>query len=122
MQARDENTRHLGSREEDRAVSFLEKQGCTIIERNFSCRAGEIDIIYTDHEDTICFGEVKFRENTGCGLPEEAVDSRKQKKICRVSDHFRMKYGLDESQSYRFDVISLTPENINWIRNAFEYR
>ena len=63
----------------------------------------------------------KFRENLLNGLPEEAVDRKKQKKICRASDHFRMKNSLDESLSYRFDVLSLTPESIKWLKNAYEY-
>ena len=119
MQQRD-NTRKIGGSEEDRAADFLESRGCTIIERNFRCSAGEIDVIYWDG-DTVCFGEVKFRENLLNGLPEEAVDRKKQKKICRASDHFRMKNSLDESLSYRFDVLSLTPESVKWLKNAYEY-
>ncbi len=120
MTADKDNTRKIGGSEEDRASAFLEGRGCTIIKRNFRCSAGEIDVIYSDG-GTVCFGEVKFRENLKNGLPEEAVDKRKQRKICRASDHFRMMNALDESLSYRFDVLSLTPGSIKWLKNAFEY-
>ena len=119
MQQRD-NLRKIGSSEEDRAAAFLERKGCTIIERNFRCSAGEIDIIFSD-DGIICFGEVKFRESLANGLPEEAVDKRKQRKICRTSDHYRMKNSLDESFRYRFDVLSLTPDSVKWLKNAFGY-
>lgn len=125
MQTRDRrilsNRRDLGTDEENNAVSYLESEGCRIIERNFYSSAGEIDIIYTDKDGTICFGEVKYRKNTKDGQPEEAVNLRKQKRICRASDHFRSKFSLDESFSYRYDVIALTPYGIKWIKDAFEY-
>ena len=115
------NKRKVGSEEEILAAKYLEEHGCRILKKNFRCSAGEIDIIFTDDEGRICFGEVKYRENEGSGLPEEAVDSNKQRIICRVSDHYRAKNGMDESVSYSFDVIAVTPSKIKWIRNAFEY-
>ena len=116
------NKRKLGSFEEDRAVSFLKDHDCRILDKNFRCSAGEIDIIYMDTDDTVCFGEVKYRENDGMGYPEEAVDRKKQRIISRVSDHFRARNSLDESMSYRFDVLAVTPTMIRWIKNAFDYR
>ncbi len=117
-----ENKRALGNREETAAVSFLEREGCSIIQRNFRSRSGEIDIIYFDSDgETLCFGEVKYRNNLNSGYPEEAVNRKKQRIICRVSDVYRGKHGLDESLSYRYDVIAITPDGINWHKNAFEY-
>ena len=115
------NKREVGSEEEALAVRFLEDRGCRILERNYRCSAGEIDIVFTDDQGRICFGEVKYRENADKGLPEEAVDTRKQRIICRVSDHYRAENGMDESLSYSFDVIAVTPAETRWIRNAFEY-
>ena len=118
-----DNRRAVGTREEDEASSFLTGEGCTIIERNFRCKAGEIDLIYLDSDgSTICFGEVKYRKDGSSGDPEEAVNFKKQKKISLSSDYYRMKMGLDESMSYRFDVIAITPGGIVWHKNAFEYK
>ncbi len=91
------------------------------MERNFSCRSGEIDLIFSDSDGVICFGEVKYRSDFRKGFPEEAVDRRKQRRICRTSDHYRSKFALDESLSYRYDVIAISGEEIEWIKNAFEY-
>ncbi len=116
-----QNTRFLGGLEEERAVSFLESNGCGILNRNYSCRMGEIDIIYTDPDSVICFGEVKYRKIRENGYPQEAVNLTKQRKICRVSDHYRSIFSLDESLSYRYDVIAVSEDGIEWIKNAFEY-
>ncbi len=115
------NTRFLGNSEEDKAAKYLEEQGCRIIERNYSCRMGEIDLIYSDPDNVICFGEVKYRNKISSGYPSEAVNFSKQKKICAVSDHYRAKLSLDESFAYRYDVIAILPEGIRWIKNAFYY-
>ena len=116
------NKRLIGSKEETRAVRFLMDNDCRILQRNFRCSAGEIDVIFLDKDDTVCFGEVKYRENEKTGFPEEAVDNNKQRIICRVSDHFRAKNNMDESMSYRFDVLAVSPSDIKWIKNAFDYR
>ena len=121
MPINDKNKRSIGSSFEDKAVSFLEKKGCRVIDRNYRCRAGEIDIIYYDTDDTVCFGEVKYRTADFQGYPEEAVDFRKQRKICLASDFFRAANGMDESLSFRYDVIAITPDDIRWIKNAFFY-
>ena len=115
------STRILGRLEEDEAAEFLKIKGCRILDRNYSCKAGEIDIIYSDSEGVICFGEVKFRTEIINGSPEEAVNSNKQRKICRASDCYRAKFSLDESMSYRYDVIAISEDGIKWIKNAFEY-
>ena len=114
------NTKQAGNAGENRAANFLEKNGCTVIDRNFTVKSGEIDIIYLDGE-TICFGEVKYRKDEKNGGGEAAVDYRKQKQISRTSDYYRMKNELTEDLSYRFDVIAMTDSKINWIKNAFYY-
>ncbi len=116
------NTRSLGAAEEEKVVSFLKEQGCRILDRNYSCRMGEIDIVFSDTDDVICFGEVKYRTVTDNGFPQEAVTFSKQRKICRVSDLYRSQFSLDESLSYRYDVIAVSADGVEWIKNAFEYK
>ncbi len=119
------STRTVGSEKEEAAVRFLVRKGCNILARNFRVRSGEIDVIYLDG-DTVCFGEVKYRTSENKGRAEQAVNYRKQYRICRVSDHFRAVNALGEELSYRFDVLSVGEastgeDRIRWIRNAFPY-
>ena len=55
------------------------------------------------------------------GFPEEAVDIRKIKKICKVSDYYRLIRKIKDDAKIRFDVIAIKGEEISWIKNAFEY-
>lgn len=114
------NTRKIGTEYEERAAEFLKGQGVSILERNFRCRMGEVDIISKDG-DVICFVEVKYRKGNKAGFPEEAVSRTKQRVISRTADFYRMKKGLPEDRPYRFDVISIMGEETVWHKNAFEY-
>lgn len=73
-----ENFRRLGAFYEDRAARLLEERGYWILEKNYRCRIGEIDLIARDGR-TLVFIEVKYRRTDSFGRPEEAVDARKQK-------------------------------------------
>ena len=115
-----ESRRAEGDRGEKKAADYLESRGCRILDRNFHSRYGEIDLIYQE-DNVLCFGEVKYRKDKNKGYPAEAVDRRKQTVISRVSDFYRMKNGLGEEICYRFDVIGINNESIEWIKNAFEY-
>ena len=109
----------LGKLGEDLATQYLENKGYEIAERNFSCQQGEIDIIARDGKYLV-FAEVKYRSDTGKGLPQEAVDYRKQRKISRVADYYLMckhMMGLP----CRFDVIAILGEDIQWLKDAFPY-
>ena len=75
------NTRAKGAEYEARAAEFLESRGYEILERNFRCAYGEIDLIARQGSGLI-FVEVKYRKNRRAGLPEEAVSLLKQQKIC----------------------------------------
>lgn len=114
------NTRKLGGEYEKLAATYLQQHGCKVLEQNFRNRSGEIDIIAMDGE-TLVFVEVKYRKNTDAGSPLSAVDFRKQRQICRVSDFYRMTHGVSEFTSMRFDVIGFLGEEITWMKNAFNY-
>lgn len=71
----------LGKEGEDRACAYLETCGYRIVERNFRCRSGEIDIVAAEERGgIICFVEVKTRRGCAFGLPKEAVDRRETEK------------------------------------------
>lgn len=114
------NKRKLGTNKENMAVAYLEAQGVHILERNYRCRQGEIDIIGRQGEYLI-FVEVKYRQTTKSGASWEAVGITKQKKICRVADYYRLSKGLGESTSVRYDVLAIQDSEIYWLPNAFQH-
>lgn len=81
------NNKFTGKVGENLAVNYLKKSGYRIIETNFSCKLGEIDIIAKDGK-TLCFVEVKFRQNDFYGSPLDAVDKRKVSKITKTAQYY----------------------------------
>ncbi len=113
------NKRSLGTAWEEQAAEFLKREGCEILERNFRGKRGEIDLIVRDGRYLV-FVEVKFRKNGDSGLPEEAVDYRKQRIISRVAQEYLLKKRLPETIPCRFDVVAICGGRIRHIRNAFD--
>lgn len=114
------NRRKVGTDGETLAAAFLEKQGVSILERNFRDRNGEIDLIGRDGEYLVFF-EVKYRRGAGMGHPEEAVGSAKQRQICRVADYYRISHGISPQEAQRYDVVAIEGEQIRWVKNAFPH-
>ena len=115
------NKRPVGSTREAEAASYLEKNGYQILEHNYRCRQGEIDLIARDGRYLV-FIEVKYRRTLRSGYPEEAVDKRKQQKIWRTARYYLYRHGYGEDTPCRFDVVSITgegPQAIRVIRDAF---
>ncbi len=113
----------VGTDGEEIAVNFLRRRGLQIIEQNFSCRLGEIDIIALDN-NTICFVEVKTRKSLQFGFGFEAVLARKQNKIMKTALLYLKSKGLSD-HDFRFDVISIllsVPDapQVEYLENAFE--
>ena len=115
------NKRLLGTQKEQQAAAYLESAGFEILERNYRCRTGEIDLIAADGP-ALVFVEVKYRRSGAYGSPAEAVDGRKQRTICRVADYYRMRHGIPYGQACRFDVVAVQGEEICLLRNAFPYQ
>lgn len=114
------NNRLTGKRYEEQADEFLKNQGFVLLEKNFRCRQGEIDLVGI-HQECLVFVEVKYRRNAAAGLPEEAVGKQKQMKICQVSDYYRMQHREEAKRQVRYDVIAICKEKITWHQNAFFY-
>lgn len=115
------NKRSLGTRWETQAAEYLKEQGMEIKQRNYRCRQGEIDIVGV-HEGYLVFVEVKYRKNTEKGYASQAVDYRKQCRICKVADYYRCVHKLGNQIRVRYDVVAIQGEEIQWIRNAFPHR
>ena len=111
-----------GKKGEDAAASFLAKEGYKIIERNFRCPLGEIDIVALD-KGVLVFVEVKTRSSNKFGLPEEAVNRRKQHQMAKAAQFYISRKKLFNSPA-RVDVVAviLSDEKIEVrvIRNAFD--
>lgn len=116
-----ENSRRVGAAQEKRAAEYLGRLGYRILERNFRCKTGEIDLI-AEESGSLVFLEVKYRRNGRCGTPAEAVTPAKQRKICRTADFYRMSRRIPENRSCRFDVVSILGEQIQVYKNAFPYQ
>lgn len=115
------SSKRTGLYYETQAAVFLEKQGYQILERNFRCPAGEIDLIAKEGE-YLCFVEVKYRSERETGTPEEAVDAKKQKRISRAALYYLMKQGLGDTTPCRFDVVGIRPDGIRVTKNAFSFK
>lgn len=112
----------LGAAAEEAAVLFLEEKGIRILQRNFRSYHGEIDIIAAENE-TILIVEVKMRSDRKCGTAAEAVDFKKQKRICYTFNYYRMKKQIMDTVAVRFDVIEVDRNlQCHWIKNAFEFQ
>lgn len=117
-----ENKRKIGTDYEKQAAEYLIQKKFRIVRQNFYCKSGEIDIIARDGEYLV-FVEVKYRRDASYGSPLEAVNVKKQKRICRAASYFCVRYGYSMDRPFRFDVVAILGNGeITHVQNAFEYR
>lgn len=114
------NKRSLGSAWEEKVCTFLKREGCEILEKNYRSKRGEIDLVVRDGRYLV-FVEVKYRKNSAAGYPEEAVDYRKQLKISRTAQDYLLKNRLPETTPCRFDVVAVCGGQIRHIKHAFPF-
>jgi putative endonuclease len=95
----------LGRTGERMAGEALERRGYCILERNFRCSYGEIDLV-AEHEGELVFVEVKTRRGTTFGRPEEAVTFRKQQKILEVAAYYLDVHDCSQ-RAWRIDVVAV---------------
>jgi putative endonuclease len=114
-------SRGVGQEWERLAEKHLKEAGYRIRARNFRTRVGEIDFVAQDG-NVLCFVEVKGRHGPGFGLPEEAVNAEKQRRIVRAAQVYLQREHL-ESTTCRFDVVSILQDdavsNVTILRDAF---
>jgi putative endonuclease len=112
----------LGADGERAAERCLRAHGYTIVERNYRCGLGEVDLIALDGS-TVVFVEVKTRRRPAAGSPFDAVDVRKQRQIVRTAEHYVVTRRLDD-RDVRFDVVGVWPEGGGFacelVRDAFD--
>lgn len=111
------NTRAIGSVGENVAADYLKKIGYKVIERNFNCRYGEIDII-ARHKDYYVFIEVKSRNSLAFGHPVEAVKPYKQNRIVLSAQYWLLNNRLT-GVPVRFDVVEVLDGVPSVVTDAF---
>jgi len=120
------NRQHRGEQGELQAEHWLADHGLKLIERNYCCRAGEIDLIMLDpnpHDtEVLAFVEVRLR---GAGARVDSIDSideRKQRRLISAARHFLMTRPEWQEHACRFDVVGIDGEEgrLRWIAGAFD--
>lgn len=102
------------------AEQFLTKKGLKLVQRNFRCRGGEIDLVMKDGSGLV-FVEVRLRTNKTFASAAESIASRKQERVILAAQHYLS--ALSSTPPCRFDVIAmdaLDVSRIEWIRDAFQ--
>lgn len=112
------NKRKVGIAHEEQALQFLLKRGWKLLEKNYSCKLGEVDLICLDPADSIVFVEVKYRSSLKYGFPQAAVTTRKTEHIVRAALVYIKEKKLN-GRDFRFDVIALLRDQVEHIPNAF---
>jgi putative endonuclease len=112
----------VGHEGEALAVDYLKKRGYRIIEQNYRCQLGEIDIVAVDRK-TLCFIEVKTRSTGGYDRPEVSVHTQKQRRLSRVALWFLKQKHLEDVKA-RFDVVAIRRRGdlneVHHFKNAFD--
>ena len=106
-----------GARGEQQALAYLQARGLRLLEINFSCKSGEIDLIMQDR-DCLVFVEVRQRANMAHGGAAASISVAKQRRIVRAAQFYLQRHAI--ASPCRIDVVAIDGGQLNWIRNAIE--
>ena len=110
-----------GAQAEEFAARFLQRHGLSLLQRNYRCRGGEIDLIMQEGA-TLVFVEVRLRSRGDFGGAAASIDHRKQQRLALAARHYLST--LSRTPPCRFDAVLLQEPNdsagVEWLRNAFE--
>ncbi|MBH3340116.1 YraN family protein [Pseudomonas mendocina] len=112
----------LGRASEQAARQHLERNGLRLIEQNWSCRRGELDLVMLDG-DTVVFVEVRARRHSAWGGALESIDARKRGKLVIAAELFLQQHSRWTRYPCRFDVVAISTDGatrLDWIKNAFD--
>lgn len=108
-----------GDDKERLAEDYLAAKGFALIERNFLCKSGEIDLIMKDQNYWV-FIEVRYRKNKEFGGALASITAGKQKKLRRAAEYYLLQHFGNTPPPCRFDVVGIEGQDeIMWIKNAF---
>lgn len=119
---RPRSTTARGRAQEEQALSYLRAQGLQLVERNFRCRLGELDLIMLDGKQLV-FIEVRSRASgSRYGSPAESVNAAKQRRLINAAQRY-LQMREREPPACRFDVVGISgsgsKQRLDWIKNAF---
>lgn len=117
MHTQDLTTVVIGATAEERAADALRLGGYRIVERNYRCKVGELDIVAREGP-TLVFVEVRSRRTGEFGSALEAVGWRKQQKVSRVAAHY-IAARRPRFDTARFDVVAITGDEVVLIKDAW---
>ena len=106
-----------GDAAEDQALDHLQRQGLRLVERNFRCKGGEIDLILRDGA-TVVFVEVRSRASAAFGGAAASITPAKQRRLLLAAQVWLQ--GRRELPACRFDVIAVEGGQLQWLRNVIE--
>lgn len=119
-------TQAIGAAGERDAEQYLKHQGLILVERNYRCRSGEIDLIMLEPDpedvDILVFIEVRLRGDGARTDGIDSVDRGKQRRLITTAKHYLLANPQWNEHPCRFDVVGLHPEKttLAWVRHAFE--
>jgi putative endonuclease len=105
---------------EELAAKFLKKQGAVLVDQNYRCRYGEIDLIVKEKE-VLVFVEVRLRRNEDFGGASSSITKNKQQRLLAAARHYLNEF--KKIPECRFDAVllkDLSGEKIEWLKNIIE--
>jgi putative endonuclease len=112
----------LGQAAENLACEFLQHRGLVLLQRNYRCRRGELDLVMRQGDTTV-FVEVRYRSPSAFADGITSVDRHKQARLLAAAQYYLQQHPETSRHPCRFDVVAVTPahgENcVEWITNAF---
>jgi putative endonuclease len=115
----DHDRKEAGNAGERAALAYLQNAGLKLLLRNFRCRSGEIDLVMMDGA-TLVLVEVRYRSSIRFGGAAASVTWRKQRRLVNAADHLLLRRADLRRLPARFDVIAIGPDEIEWIKGAFQ--
>lgn len=107
-----------GDAGEDLALAHLERHGLTLVERNFGCKGGELDLVMQDDRGALVFVEVRCRQSNSFGGAAASVTRSKQARLIVAAKIYLQRYRYPPA--CRFDVVAIDGTVITWLQNALD--
>ena len=122
--AKKATTKIVGDAGEALALAHLERQGLTLVQRNYRvaagphARGGEVDLILRERDGTLVFVEVRARGSVAFGGAAASISASKQRRLVFAAQHFLRRYST--LPPCRFDVVAIEGDSVQWLRGAFD--
>lgn len=123
-QTRGARTAALGRWGEERAAEHLTAAGLQVLDRNWRCELGELDLVARDVDGSVVFVEVKTRSGVGFGEPAEAVGAVKARRLRALACRWLLEHRPPGAEALRFDVVGIVrvpgrQPQVTHLRGAF---